>query len=160
MFRANKGKWARIALMFLATGVLGISMMPFALGANPNKKAQEALRDKGYYSGQIDGIIGPQTRAGIRQYQKSENLPITGKLDNETAGKLGIGPESVGGTFKGAGQEAGKGGAEMGHEMKQGKPVAAGKELGKGLGRAGNKVGQAVKKAVDPDSDRGDREKK
>jgi len=160
MFRANKGNWARIALMFLATGVLGISVMPFALGANPNKKAQEALRDKGYYSGHIDGIIGPQTRAGIRQYQKSENLPVTGNLDSETSGKLGLGPESVGGSFKGAGQEVGMGGAEMGHEMKKGKPVAAGKEMGKGVGRAGAEVGQAVTKAVSTDSDRGDREKK
>ena len=47
----------------------------------------------------------------------------------------------------------------MGHEMKKGKPVAAGKEMGKGVGRAGNKVGQAVKKAVSPDSDRGNSEK-
>ena len=160
MSRTNKGLWARVVLMILATGVLGISLTPIAFGANDVKKAQETLRDKGYYSGHIDGVMGPQTRAGIRQYQKSENLPVTGNLDNETAGKLGAGPESVGGSFKGAGQEVGKGGAEMGHEMKQGKPVAAGKELGKGLGRAGNEVGQAVTKAVSPDSDRGDREKK
>ena len=160
MFRTNKGLWARVVLMILATGVLGISLTPIAFGANDVKKAQETLRDKGYYSGHIDGVIGPQTRAGIRQYQKSENLPITGKLDSETAGKLGIGPESIGGGFKAAGQEVGKGGAEMGHEMKKGKPVAAGKELGKGVGRAGNEVGQAVTKAVSPESDRGDREKK
>jgi peptidoglycan hydrolase-like protein with peptidoglycan-binding domain len=139
---------------------LGIGLTSLAFGANNIKKAQEALRDKGYYSGQVDGVFGPQTQAGIRQYQKSENLPVTGNLDNETAGKLGVGPESIGGSFKGAGQEVGKGGAEMGHEMKKGKPVAAGKEMGKSVGRAGNKVGQAVKKAVSPESDRGDREKK
>ena len=160
MIRTNKGLWARVVLIFLATGVLGISLTPLAFGANDNKKAQEVLRDKGYYSGQIDGVIGSQTRAGIRQYQKSENLPVTGKLDNETAGKLGIGSESVGGSFKGAGQEVGKGGAEMGHEMKKGKPVAAGKEMGKSVGRAGAEVGEAVTKAVSPESDRGDREKK
>jgi peptidoglycan hydrolase-like protein with peptidoglycan-binding domain len=124
------------------------------------KKVQEALRDKGYYKGQIDGILGPQTRAGIREYQKAEKLPVTGHLDTETAGKLGVGPESIGGSFKGAGQEVGKGGEEAGHEIKQGKPVAAGKEMGKGVGRAGEKVGQGVKKAVSPESDRGDREKK
>jgi hypothetical protein len=54
----------------------------------------------------------------------------------------------------------GKGGKELGHEMKQGKPIAAGKEMGKGLGRGGKDFGQAVKKAVTTDSDRGDREKK
>jgi hypothetical protein len=44
--------------------------------------------------------------------------------------------------------------------MKQGKPVAAGKEMGKGLGRGGKKVGKGIKKAVSPESDRGDRESK
>jgi peptidoglycan hydrolase-like protein with peptidoglycan-binding domain len=160
MFRTGKGIWFSVVLSFLAAGVLGISLTPLAFGGNDNKKAQEALRDKGYYSGQIDGIIGPQTRAGIRQYQKSEKLSVTGKLDGETAGKLGVGPESIGGGFKSAGQEVGKGGAEMGHEMKKGKPVAAGKEMGKGVGRAGTDVGQAVTKAVSTESDRGDREKK
>ena len=131
-----------------------------ALQSSDIKKVQEALHDKGYDTGQIDGILGPQTRAGIRQYQKSEKLPVTGHLDAETAGKLGVGPESIGGSFKGAGKEVGRGGEEAGHEIKQGKPVAAGKEMGKGLGRAGEKVGEGVKKAVSPESDRGAREKK
>jgi hypothetical protein len=156
----------------VTTGVLGLSMILPAFAGNTNeqkptamshhdvKKVQESLRDKGYYSGKIDGRIGPQTREGIRQYQKSENLPVTGHLDAETAGKLGVGPESIGGSFKGAGQEVGKGGVEVGHEMKQGKPVAAGKEMGKSVGRAGEKVGEGVAKAVSPESDRGDREKK
>jgi hypothetical protein len=52
------------------------------------------------------------------------------------------------------------GGKELGHEMKQGKPIAGGKEMGKGLGRGGKDFGKAVKKAVTPDNDRGDREKK
>ena len=172
MFRTSRSVWARMVFTILTIGVLGLSLTASAFAVTPSeeksavldqqgiKKVQETLHDKGYYKGKVDGILGPQTRAGIRKYQKSENLPVTGHLDGETSGKLGVGPESVGGKFKDAGQEAGKGGAEMGHEMKKGKPIAAGKELGKGLGRAGNKVGQAVKKAVDPDSDRGDREKK
>jgi peptidoglycan hydrolase-like protein with peptidoglycan-binding domain len=124
------------------------------------KKVQQSLGDKGFNPGPADGRLGPRTRAGIRQYQKSENLAVTGRLDAETAGKLGVGPESIGGSFEGAGQEVGKGGQEVGHEMKKGKPLAAGKEFGKGMGRAGEEVGEGVKKAVTTDSDRGDREKK
>jgi peptidoglycan hydrolase-like protein with peptidoglycan-binding domain len=155
-------KWTRFAFTFLMTGMLGLSLMPLASAIDRGdiKKVQETLRDKGYYTAPVDGILGPQTREGIRQYQKSENLPVTGRLDAETAGKLGVGPESVGGGFKGAGQEVGEGGEEAGHEMKQGKPIAAGKEMGKGVGRGGKKFGKAVKKAVSPESDRGDREKK
>jgi len=85
---------------------------------------------------------------------------VTGRLDGETAGKTRSGPESVEGSFESAGHEVGKGGKELGHEMKKGKPIAAGKEMGKGLGRGGKEFGQAVKKAVTPESDRGDREKK
>jgi len=172
MFRTSKVVWARVVFTFLTTGVLGLGGMPLAFSASPSeeksvvlhhqdiKKVQETLRDKGYYTGKIDGRMGPQTREGIRQYQKSENLSVTGHLDAETAGKIGVGPESVGGSFKSAGQEVGKGGAEVGHEMKKGKPVAAGKEMGKSVGRAGKKVGEGVKEAVSPESDRGDREKK
>lgn len=158
----KKAVWTRVILTLLLTGMLGLFLIPLAsaLDHGDIKKVQETLRDKGYYTGQIDGILGSQTRDGIRQYQKSENLEVTGRLDAQTAGKLGVGPESIGGSFKGAGQEVGKGGEEAGHEMKQGKPVAAGKEMGKGLGRGGKDVGKGVKKAVSPESDRGDREKK
>jgi peptidoglycan hydrolase-like protein with peptidoglycan-binding domain len=172
MYRTSKVVWVRFVFSILTTGVLGLSMTPLASAVKPSeeqpaglnhqdiKKVQETLHDKGYYNGKVDGIIGPQTRAGIRQYQKSEKLPVTGHLDAETSGKLGVGPESVGGSFKSAGQEVGEGGEEVGHEMKKGKPVAAGKEMGKSIGRAGKSVGEGVKEAVSPESDRGDREKK
>jgi hypothetical protein len=54
----------------------------------------------------------------------------------------------------------GQGGKELGHEVKQGKPIAGGKEFGLGVGRAGKKVARGVKNAVTTDSDRGDREKR
>jgi hypothetical protein len=168
----NKTVWTSVLFIFLATGMLCLSLTSLGFAASPDeekpavshrhgiKKVQESLRDKGYYHGQVDGIVGPQTREAIRQYQQSENLPVTGRLDAETAGKLGVGPESAGGGFESAGHEVGKGGKELGHEMKKGKPIAAGKEMGKGLGRGGKDLGKAVKKAVSTDSDRGDREKK
>jgi peptidoglycan hydrolase-like protein with peptidoglycan-binding domain len=156
-----------VATCSLAFGVWCLGLVPVVSAADQPavlrhhdvEQVQQSLSDKGYYHGRADGVIGPQTRAGIREYQKSERLPVTGRLDAETAGKLGVGPESIGGSFKGAGQEVGQGGQELGHEMKQGKPLAAGKEFGKGIGRAGEKVGAGIKKAVTTDSDRGDREK-
>jgi peptidoglycan hydrolase-like protein with peptidoglycan-binding domain len=93
------------------TAILGLILMPRASAADHHdvKKLQETLRDKGYDPGPIDGVAGPQTRESIRQYQKSENLPVTGRLDGETAGKLGVGPESEGGSFESAGHEVGRG---------------------------------------------------
>jgi lipid-binding SYLF domain-containing protein len=59
------------------------------------KKAQEKLRDKGYDPGPADGVLGPQTKSALRKYQESENLPVTGRLDAETAAKLDVEPQSV-----------------------------------------------------------------
>lgn len=54
------------------------------------KKAQEALKNKGHDPGSIDGIIGPQTRQAIRAFQNANGLKETGRLDLETAKKLGV----------------------------------------------------------------------
>jgi len=144
----SKAVWARVIFTLLMTLVLGLCLMPRASAQDRGdiKKVQETLRDKGYYTAPVDGLMGPQTRAAIRQYQQSENLPVTGHLDGATAGKLGVGPESAGGEFKGAGRDVGAGGQGFGHEMKQGKPVAAGKDLGEGVGQGGKDVGKGVGK--------------
>jgi peptidoglycan hydrolase-like protein with peptidoglycan-binding domain len=52
--------------------------------------AQQALKDKGHDPGKIDGRMGPRTRAMLSDYQKAEGLKITGQLDNDTRGKLGM----------------------------------------------------------------------
>jgi peptidoglycan hydrolase-like protein with peptidoglycan-binding domain len=157
-----KAVWNGVVFVLLMTGMLGLCLVPRASAADQNniKKVQETLRDKGYDPGPIDGVIGSRTRKAISQYQKSENLPVTGHLDAQTAGKLGVGQASVGGDFKSAGKEVGRGGEGVGHEMKEGKPIAAGKDLGEGVGKGGKKVGEGVKKAVSPSSDSSDPEKK
>lgn len=60
---------------------------------NAVKQMQQTLQDEGQYSGKIDGALGLRTRASIRGFQRAENLPVTGQLDIETAGKLGVTPE-------------------------------------------------------------------
>jgi peptidoglycan hydrolase-like protein with peptidoglycan-binding domain len=162
MFQGGKTVRTHLGLVLLATGVLSLSLTPLVAVAETGdvKKLQESLRDKGYDPGPIDGVMGSRTRHAIGQYQTAESLPATGHLNRETAGKLGVGPESEGGEFKGAGKEVGQGGKELGHEMKAGKPVAGAKEMGIGIGRAGKKFGKGMAKAVSPESDRADREKK
>jgi peptidoglycan hydrolase-like protein with peptidoglycan-binding domain len=151
-----------VVLLFTVLGGLGLGLVPSASAATSDeiKTVQKSLNDKGYDAGPVDGVLGSRTRAGIRQYQASEKLTVTGRLDVETAGKLGVGPESIGGSFKGAGQDVGAGGQELGHEIKQGKPIAGGKEFGIGVSRAAKKVATGVEKAVTTDSDRAEREKR
>jgi len=153
MFPNSKTIWTRVVFTFLVTGMLVLSLTPLVSAASSSgdiKQAQQALLDKGYDPGPIDGIMGPQTRRAIGQYQKSEDLSVTQRLDAKTASRLGVEPESVGGTFKAAGQAVGEGSQQAGHEVTEGKPIAAGKELGKGIGLGGKKVGEGVKKAVTP----------
>ena len=51
--------------------------------------------------------MGPRTRETVGEYQKSKRVTVTKRTNAETAGKLGVEPESMGGEFKGAGHEVG-----------------------------------------------------
>jgi len=53
-------------------------------------RVQAALMRKGYYNGDIDGILGPATRAALTAYQKDEGLSDTGRMDIATLTRLGI----------------------------------------------------------------------
>jgi len=61
-------------------------------GANPDRvrAMQEALKSKGFDPGPIDGVHGPQTTQAVRDYQRSENLTVTGRGDAPTLEKLGV----------------------------------------------------------------------
>lgn len=52
---------------------------------------QRALRRNGYYGGDIDGDIGPESRAAIREYQRDRGLPATGRIDSSLLRSLRIG---------------------------------------------------------------------
>jgi peptidoglycan hydrolase-like protein with peptidoglycan-binding domain len=50
---------------------------------------QVALRALGLYSGPVDGIVGPQTRAAVVAAQKRAGLPATGTIGTRTRDSLG-----------------------------------------------------------------------
>ena len=51
---------------------------------------QTALQDAGYYFGQITGSLGVDTRAAIANFQRDYGLQITGAIDEDTVGALGL----------------------------------------------------------------------
>ena len=53
-------------------------------------KIQKRLTELGYEPGPTDGIMGGMTRKAIMEFQEDNDLPVTGKIDNETTHKLGI----------------------------------------------------------------------
>ena len=62
------------------------------------KKAQQALKDKGMYSGAVDGTMNAQFEKALRDYQEANKLQSTGRLDHATMRKLGVAAEHREGT--------------------------------------------------------------
>jgi Putative peptidoglycan binding domain len=51
---------------------------------------QSALQEQGYYNDAIDGLIGPNTRAAISNFQRDHGLAITAAIDGPTLKALGL----------------------------------------------------------------------
>jgi localization factor PodJL len=49
---------------------------------------QEELAKRRYYAGPIDGILGGQTSAAIRDFQEDNGLPVTGEVSLELVNYL------------------------------------------------------------------------
>jgi hypothetical protein len=69
---------------------------PIYVGQNPRPfdqvvaDVQALLQGKGLYRGEIDGLVGPQTREALAAYQTANNLPPTAALDQPTLEALGL----------------------------------------------------------------------
>jgi hypothetical protein len=58
--------------------------------ANIIAKAQQALKDDGFYSGSISGAMTASTREALRSFQEANQLNVTGSIDKDTARQLGL----------------------------------------------------------------------
>ncbi len=106
------------------------------------RAAQQELARRGDYQGKVDGIAGPRTSAAIREFQQQENLRVTGRLDAQTLAKLNVGGEQVIGS---APADLGRGGKALGHDVREGHPIAGAKAMGEGTETFGKRVGQGSK---------------
>lgn len=52
------------------------------------REIQSALKNAGYYLGNIDGKIGPKTKAAIEEFQRANGLAVDGKVGPKTWGVL------------------------------------------------------------------------
>lgn len=60
------------------------------LSNNDMEAVEQALQQKGYDVGKVDGRADNASRAAIRAFQEDEGIPITGMIDENTAGRLGF----------------------------------------------------------------------
>src|SRR5580704_13315208 len=77
--------------MKLRTAFLILVVPVGALFADPKiESVQQALKDEGFYYGEITGNKDADTGAAIRRYQIRNGLQITGDLNDETLKALGV----------------------------------------------------------------------
>jgi peptidoglycan hydrolase-like protein with peptidoglycan-binding domain len=80
----------KFLLSAVAAAVLCGDANLLAQGSEPVRQAQQALKDKGFDPGPIDGKYGPQTREAVRNYQKQNNIVANGRLGGDTYESLGV----------------------------------------------------------------------
>src|SRR5947209_8074621 len=77
--------------MKLRTAILVLLVPVGALFADPVvESVQQALKDEGFYYGEVTGTKDADTGAAIRRYQIRNGLQITGELNEETLKSLGV----------------------------------------------------------------------
>lgn len=78
--------------MKLRTAILVLLVPVGTLFADPViESVQQALKDEGFYYGDVTGNKDADTGAAIRRYQIRNGLQITGELNDETLKSLGVG---------------------------------------------------------------------
>jgi hypothetical protein len=53
-------------------------------------RVQGRLARAGYYTGSIDGLMGPRTRSAIRSYERRHGLPVDGVIDSRLLATMGL----------------------------------------------------------------------
>ncbi|HEX8490026.1 MAG TPA: peptidoglycan-binding domain-containing protein, partial [Chthoniobacterales bacterium] len=54
-------------------------------------EVQAVLQEMGYYKGEVDGLLGPLTRAALMGYQTDNGMAVTAVIDEPTLDSLGMG---------------------------------------------------------------------
>lgn len=73
------------------------------------KEIQQALAEKGYFSGPLDGNWGPDSTEALKRFQREQNLDADGKIGALSLMALGLGPRR--GTASAPGVKAPEGNA-------------------------------------------------
>lgn len=80
----------RTKLIKISRDVAQKAEQDLGLTKDDAKLVQQALNDRGYNAGTVDGAIGNGTRKAIADFQLAVNLPSTGVVTESTASALGI----------------------------------------------------------------------
>ncbi len=143
--------------------ILASSILAFSLSAIPVmaqshsriREAQQALKDKGFDPGSVDGVNGPATRAALKKFQAQQNLTADGRLGPKTLDALGVkqaksttqikmGGEQVKNGYAKGGKDIGTGSKDMATDVKHGEVGEGAVDFGKGVGHGAAKMGAST----------------
>lgn len=68
------------------------SQQRLSLDQDTVRQLQEQLQSQGYDVGEVDGVLGPNTRQALTNFQRDQNLQASGQPDQQTMAALGIEP--------------------------------------------------------------------
>ena len=80
------------AVAFVETNYISsvVEVASAALSTSQVKTIQTKLKRWGYYTGAVDGIYGPKTKAAVKSFQKKNGLTADGIVGKKTAAALGM----------------------------------------------------------------------
>jgi peptidoglycan hydrolase-like protein with peptidoglycan-binding domain len=148
-------------ILMISALVAGLSVTPMvaASGSDTVRAAQQALKDKGFDPGTVDGLNGPRTRSAVKAYQKQQNLETDGRLDDPTLASLGV-QKSAGAHMDAAGsnlkngysaggKQVGDGGKALADGVKHDDIIKGTKQFGKDVGHGVEKMGKSTGHAAE-----------
>lgn len=60
------------------------------LDQNTARQVQQQLQNQGYDVGKVDGVWGAKSRQALMNFQRDQNMPATGRPDQQSMAALGI----------------------------------------------------------------------
>src|SRR5882724_7512202 len=79
-----------IDMRSITTVFIFLAALALARADQTIESVQQALKDQGFYYGEVTGEKNADTTAAIRRYQIRNGLQITGELNDETLKSLGV----------------------------------------------------------------------
>jgi peptidoglycan hydrolase-like protein with peptidoglycan-binding domain len=142
----------------LTTSILAIALSGVPMLAQSHatiRDVQQALKDKGFDPGPVDGVSGPATKSAIKKFQDQQNLNEDGRLGPKTLDALGVKTANSKTQFKASGENVKNGYSEGGDKMatgtkdagtdiKHGEVGEGAVDFGKGVGKGAAKMGEAT----------------
>jgi peptidoglycan hydrolase-like protein with peptidoglycan-binding domain len=107
-----------------------------SLSSETIRQVQQELTDKGHNPGPVDGVLGPQTKSALKDFQQAQGMSASGNLDRQTIAALGIDSSTGGATSRSSqGNEASPGSTGSGSSVS---PGATSPGTAPGTGSTGN----------------------